>query len=341
MSLLDGRAYFKPLQYQFAFDNYLKQNQIHWLPEEAPLGDDVKDWETKITAPEKNLLTQLFRFFTQADVDVSEGYVMKYLSAFGKTPEIRMMLTAFANMESVHAHAYSLLLDTLGIPESEYQAFLKYEAMANKHDFLEGFNVDTPHDMARSMAVISGGVEGVQLFSSFVILLNFPRHNKMRGMGQIISWSVRDESLHVEGLTQLFRTFIEENPKLWTKKLKDDIRRAFEEIVRQEDAFIDLCFEQGGIEGLTAADVKLYIRYIADRRLIGLGLKGIFKVKKNPLPWVDYMINGHEHANFFEARATEYSKATTKGTWSDVWGNFDEWFAQRQAELATEQLATM
>lgn len=323
-TLLTPRAYYKPFDYPWAYQAYKIQNQIHWLPEEVPLSEDLVDWEMKLSKEEKNLITQIFRFFVQADVDVSESYSDKFLKAFGKIPEIRMMLNAFSNMESVHMDAYSLLLDTLGIPEAEYQAFLQYDAMRNKHDFLAKFTVDNPHEMAKSLAVVSGFIEGIQLFSSFVILLNFPRHNKLKNMGQILSWSVRDESLHVEGMSLLFKTFIKENRKIWTSQLKKDIYDACEIVVSQEDAFIDLAFEMGGIEGLTPEEVKHYIRYIADRRLIGLGLKGIYKIKNNPLEWVDHMLNAVEHANFFEARATEYSRAATKGAWDDVWTKFDE-----------------
>lgn len=318
------RSYYKPFSLPWCFDAYLLQNQITWLPEEVPLADDVRDWQVKLTTEEKHLLIQVFRFFTQADIDVSENYIFTYLKAFGGIPEVRMMLTAFANMESVHMHAYALLLDTVGMPEVEYRAFLRYEAMKNKHDFLSGFNADNPTELAKSMAVISGFVEGVQLFSSFVILLNFTRFGKMKGMGQIITWSVRDESLHVDSLTRLFKEYIKENRNIWTDELKKAIYDAATEIVNQEDMFIDLCFEMKGIQGLEPEEVKEYIRYIADRRLISLGMKGIFKRKENPLPWLDYILNGAEHSNFFEARATEYSKAATKGNWKDVWNKFDE-----------------
>lgn len=323
-NLLIPRTYYKPFDYPWAFEAFKIQNQIHWLVEEIPVSDDLSDWETKLSDSERHLITQIFRFFVQADCDVSENYSDKFLKAFGKIPELRMMLNAFANMESIHMHAYSLLIDTLGLPEVEYQAFLQYEAMRNKHDFLNGFTVDNPHEMAKSLAVVSGFIEGIQLFSSFVILLNFPRQNKLKNMGQIITFSVRDESLHVEGQSLLFKTFIKENRKIWTSQLKSEIYAACETVVTQEDAFIDLAFEMGGIEGLTPEEVKHYIRYIADRRLIGLGLKGIFKVKTNPLEWVDHMLNGTEHANFFEARATEYSRAATKGAWDEVWGAWDK-----------------
>lgn len=324
MGLLDDRLYYKPFDYEFAFEAYQRQNQIHWIPSEVPLGDDVKDWNYTLKDEEKHLLTQIFRFFTQADADVSNGYVQKYLKVF-KAPEIRMMLTAFANMESVHMEAYSLLLDTVGMPESDYKAFLDYEAMKDKHDFLDNFNISDEFNIAKSMAIISGGIEGVQLFSSFAILLNFPRHGKMKGMGQIITWSIRDETIHVESLIKLFKTFIQENRYLWTDKLKSEIYESFEALVEQEDKFIELCFEMGNIKGLEAKEVEEYIRYIADRRLINMGLKGIFGVKKNPLKWLDYILNGIEFVNFFENRPTEYSKGLTKGDWGkDVWIPWDE-----------------
>ena len=137
-------------------------------------------------------------------------------------------------------------------------------------------------------------------------------------MGQILTWSIRDESLHVESMSRLFKEFIRENPELWTDELKYDIYCAAEKTVELEDAFIDTCFENAEIPDLTAADVKEYIRYIADRRLLGIGMKTIFLARTNPLPWLDYILNGVEHTNFFENRATEYAKASTTGNWQDI-----------------------
>ena len=170
-----------------------------------------------------------------------------------------------------------------------------------------------------TLAVFAAFTEGLQLFASFAILLNFPRHNKMKGMGQIVSWSVRDESLHCESMIKLFRTFVSENPEIWTAELQREIYLACTTVVDHEDAFINLAFELGPAEGLTAAEVKDYIRFIADRRLSQLGLQPIFRIEKNPLPWLDEILNGVEHANFFENRATEYSKAATLGSWDEVW----------------------
>ena len=317
MNLLDEREYYKPFVYPWAFEKYKKQQQMHWLPDEVPLQDDIKDYNQKLSADERLLIDNIFRFFTQADVDVCCGYAKHYLPTF-KQPEIRMMLVSFAAMEAVHQEAYSLLLETLGKSDDMYQEFFDIQAMSDKHDYLTDFSMKTKHDMAKTMAVYSGFTEGVQLFSSFAILLNYPRHNLMKGMGQIVTWSIRDESLHVEGLSELFRTFMRENPELWTDKLKYEIYCAAERTVELEDNFIDVCFNKVTVPDLTAREVKEYIRYIADRRLLGLGMKAIFKSTENPLPWIDMQVNAVEHTNFFENRATEYAKASTQGNWQDV-----------------------
>ncbi len=315
--LLQEREFYKPFNYAWAYEAYKTQNQMHWIPDEVNLADDLKDFRENLSEDNRLLLTNIFRFFTQADVDVAGGYANHYLPTF-KQPEVRMMLSSFANMEAVHQDAYSLLLETLGYSDDEYQLFHEIQAMQEKHEYLSNFNVDTPHDMAKTMAVYSAFTEGVQLFSSFAILLNYPRHNLMKGMGQIVTWSVRDETLHVESMCRLFKEFIRENPELWTDELKYDIYCAAEKVVELEDAFIDTCFANAKIPDLTSSDVKEYIRYIADRRLLSIGMKSIFHARTNPLPWLDYILNGVEHTNFFENRATEYAKASTTGNWQDI-----------------------
>jgi ribonucleoside-diphosphate reductase beta chain len=283
--------------------------------------EDVKDWKKKLTNEEKKFLTNIFRFFTQGDIDVAGGYVNNYLPHFPQ-PEVRMMLMGFAAREALHIAAYSHLIETLGMPESTYNEFMEYKEMVEKHDYvtdISGQN-STLDNTATHIAVFSAFTEGMQLFSSFIMLLNFPRHGKMKGMGQIITWSIVDETMHAESMIKLFRTFIEENKEIWNDELKERIYSIAERMVELEDKFIDLSFGLGAIEGLTPEEVKTYIRYIADRRLISLGLKGIFKVKRNPLPWVEEMINAPVHTNFFENRATDYAKGALGGSWGDVWG---------------------
>jgi ribonucleoside-diphosphate reductase beta chain len=286
----------------------------------VPLADDVKDWHKTLTNSERNLLTQIFRFFTQGDIEVNKCYMRHYSQIF-QPNEVVMMLAAFSNMETIHVAAYSHLLDTIGIPETEYQAFMKYAEMREKYDYYQGFNVDDLNNVAKTMAAFGAFTEGLQLFASFAILLNFPRFNKMKGMGQIVTWSARDESLHCNAIIRLFRTLIEENPSIWTPAFCQELYDMCTKMLEMEDAFIDLAFEMGAVEGLSADDVKAYIRYIADRRLQQLGLEAVYNIEKNPLPWMDEMLNGVEHTNFFENRSTEYSKAATLGSWDDAFAS--------------------
>jgi len=321
--LLEPCITYKPFRYPWAYEAWHKQQSLIWLPEEVPMSDDVQDWQSKITDAERNLLTQCFRFFTQADVGVNVCYTDYYLKIFGPT-EVRMMLCAFANMETIHMGAYAYLLDTVGMPESEYHTFMQYQEMRDKWELLQGFDDLSLEGIAASLSLYGAFVEGLQLFASFAILMNFPRFNKMKGMGQIVTWSVRDETLHTQSIIRLFRTFVHENSFLWTKGLQERICEGCKEVIRLEDRFIDLSFEQGGVEGMEAEDLKKYIRYIGNRRLIQLGLEPIFDIKENPLPWMDSILNGIEHTNFFEGRATEYTKASSTGAWDEVWQALDK-----------------
>ena len=319
--ITEDRSSFKPFNYPWAYDAWLKHEQSHWMHTEVPMIEDVKDWKLKLTTEEKQFLTHIFRFFTQGDIDVAGGYVNNYLPYF-RQPEVRMMLLGFAAREALHVAAYSHLIETLGLPDTMYNQFLQYEAMKQKHEYLlNGSNhlVNTS-SIARNIAMFSAFTEGMQLFSSFIMLLNFPRHGVMKGMGQIVTWSIVDETMHAESMIKLFRTYVEENKEIWNDELKGEIYTLATRMVELEDQFIDLAFEMGPMKNLTSEDVKKYIRYIADRRLISLGMKGIFKVKKNPLPWVEEMINAPTHTNFFENRATDYAKGALSGDWQDVWG---------------------
>ncbi|MCW5760885.1 MAG: ribonucleotide-diphosphate reductase subunit beta, partial [Phenylobacterium sp.] len=263
--LLTPSYAYKPFRYPWAYDFWKKQQQVHWMPEEVPLGEDLKDWAVNLTDRERNLLTQIFRFFTQSDVEVNDNYMERYARVF-KPTEVKMMLAAFSNMETIHIAAYALLLETIGMPDSEFTAFLDYKALRDKHDYMQQFGVDSNADIARTLAMFGGFTEGLQLFASFAMLMNFPRHNKMKGMGQIVSWSVRDESLHCEGIVKLYHAFNKETGAV-TAAVADDIVDCCKTVVGLEDKFIDLAFEAGEVTGMTPDDIKRYIRFIADWRL--------------------------------------------------------------------------
>lgn len=312
---------FKPFKYPWAVDYWKVQQQVHWLPDEVPMAEDVIDWNKKLTPQEKNLVSQILRFFTQADTMVADGYVNHYLPKI-KNNEVRMMMATFASMETIHQIAYAHLLDTLGFPESEFSIFMEYAEMKDKYDYLKSINVEDKKSLAESIAIFSAFTEGLSLFASFAILLSFPRRGLLKGAGQIVSWSIRDETIHANGMIKVFHELCNENPEILDDDLKAKIYKAASTSVEHEDKFIDLAFEQGDLQNLTANEVKKFIRYVGNRRLIQLGMKPIFNVgDQNPLPFFDEMTNVQEFANFFEQRATEYSRGASQGDWGDA---FDE-----------------
>jgi len=305
------RTTFKPFKYPWAYDAWLQHEQSHWLHTEVPMSEDVKDYK-KLSSHEQEFLTKILRFFVQGDLDIGSGYHDHYIPIF-KQPEVRMMMSGFASREALHVAAYAHLIETLGLPESTYNEFLQYREMVEKHDYISNLNAAP---MAEKIAAISAFGEGMQLFSSFVMLLNFARNGKLKGLGQIIAWSIVDETQHAEGMIKVYREYVKHHQDETTS---DRIKEIADQMVGLEDQFVDLAFSLVEVEKLTKEEVKQYIRYIADRRLISMGMKGIYKIKKNPLPWVDGML-GVSHTNFFEQRVTDYSKGATTGTWDDVWG---------------------
>ena len=311
LDITQERTTFKPFKYPWAYDAWLQHEQSHWLHTEVPMSEDVKDYK-KLSKHEQEFLTKILRFFVQGDLDIGSGYHDHYIPVF-KQPEVRMMMSGFAGREALHVAAYAHLIETLGLPESTYNEFLEYKEMVEKHDYINNLSAAP---MAEKIAAISAFGEGMQLFSSFVMLLNFARNGKLKGLGQIIAWSIVDETQHAEGMIKVYREYVKHHQDETTS---DRIKEIADQMVGLEDQFVDLAFSMVEVEKLTKEEVKQYIRYIADRRLISMGMKGIYKIKKNPLPWVDGML-GVSHTNFFEQRVTDYSKGATTGTWDDVWG---------------------
>lgn len=311
---------FKPFQYPWAMAFTEEHEKIHWGTWEAKLQDDVNQWKGNgLTDQERDFITQILRIFTQSDVAVGGNYCDVFIKEF-KNNEIRNMLLSFANREGTHQRAYALLNDTLGLAEKEYSAFLKFDEMREKIEFMteapEGLGKSThlAFELARSVCN-----EGMSLFSAFVMLLNFQRFGKMKGMCEIVEWSIRDESTHVEGMTKLFQEYCKEHPRVVTDKLKSYIYTNYEKAVELEDALVDLVFQGVNLEGLTAQEVKTYIRYLADRRLLQLGLKPVFGQKTNPLKWLDWVVSGDSFKNFFEGVVSDYSANGLSGEWD--WSN--------------------
>lgn len=310
MGLLTARPVMLPYQYPTAYEYWEKQQQAHWLPWEVSMNSDVNDWKFSLTDHERQVIGHILKGFAQAEVFIGD-YWSNNVAKWFKHFEIQAMANAFASMESVHAIGYALLNQTLGL--EDFQAFLHEPTTKAKIDRLINTKGKDTADKALSLAVFSAFNEGVSLFSSFAILLNFSRFNKLKGVGQIIAWSVRDESLHSEAGCWLFRTFMDEYPHHWTDDFKKEIYEAARTTVALEDDYIDKAFEGGELEGLSASDLKQYIRFRTNTKLQDLRCKTNWKnvdmaAVKRITEWFEPMTSGTEHADFFAGRVSTYSK---------------------------------
>ncbi len=316
--LLAPRMVYSPFEYPKAFEYWEKQQQSHWLHTEVSMAGDINDWKLVLSDAERSVVGNVLKGFTQSEVFIQE-YWTNQVTKWFKKPEIQMMASTFGAFESIHAVSYAYLNQSLGL--DNFEAFLHEPAAKAKIDRLISTRGRSISDMARALAIFSAFNEGVNLFSSFAVLLNFSRFNKMKGIGQIIAFSVKDESLHSEAGCWLFRTLIEERPYLWTDELKAEIYDAARLTVQLEDDFIDNAFGTTEIQGLSADDLKSFIRHRCNTKLMDLGLKknwkNISKEALDRMEWFDVLTAGTNHADFFASRVTDYARGVMD--FSNIW----------------------
>lgn len=295
---------------------YKKHERAHWIVDEADMSTDVAQWKDgTITDNQKKYIKMILRLFTQADTNVCAGYVEKLLPTF-KNADARTMLLSFASRETTHMFGYKHLNDTLGYDSLEFMSeFLNYKEMKDKHEFmLEDIDLRSNKNRAEYLGkqIL---MEGVNLFASFAMLLNFSRLGQLAGMVSVNQWSVIDESAHVEGLVELFKIFIDENPSLVNEEFKKVMYSTARKVVELEDSFIDLCYSVDVPEKLDKQDLKDYIRFVCDYRMQQMGFKSQFDIAKNPLPFIEEITGDGVFGNFFEATITAYSKDSLTGEW--------------------------
>jgi ribonucleoside-diphosphate reductase beta chain len=315
--ITEPRIFYKPFEYQEAFNFYKDQHRAHWLADEVPLASDLNDWKLKLNESEKNLIGNILKSFAQTEVHVNDYWSTKVSVWFPK-PEIQAMARVFADFESIHAEAYARLNEELGL--DDFAAFMEDETSKNKIERLIEVPGTTIEEKAISLAIFSAFTEGVNLFSSFAILMSFQLRNLMKGTGQIVEWSVRDESLHSKAGCWLFRKLLEEQPELNTPELRTKIVEACELSVQLEYDFIEKAFEMGDIEGLTKEQLKAFIKARANEKLLELGYQAIYNdIDPNLLKqmeWFGHLTSGKTHQDFFAGRVTNYAKSVAD--WSDL-----------------------
>lgn len=314
--LLEKRMIYSPFEYPQAYEFWEQQQQAHWLHTEINMSEDITDWKSNLTETEKHVIGNVLKGFTQSEIFIEDYWSNKVANWF-KKPEIQMMANTFASFETIHAASYSYLEESLGI--QDYEAFLYEPTAKAKIDRLMSIQSKEIEEIAHSLAVFSAFNEGVNLFSSFAILLSFSLHNRLKGVGQIIAFSVRDESLHSNAGCWLFNTFVKEYDLYKKQEFKDVIYEAGRLTVELEHNFIDKCFEKGPIENVTPEQLKEFIKYRTNLKLKQLNLKQLFKINKELIEqftWFDVLTSGVEHADFFALRPSEYNK--TKRNWKKI-----------------------
>ena len=290
---------------------------------------DLKDWNENIKPHEKNLVGNILLGFAQTECAVSDYWTGMVTKWFPKH-EIKQMAMMFGSQETIHAVAYSYLNETLGL--EDYTAFLHEPSMSNKFDYLMSTKAnysdkdllkskDARKEVARSLAIFSAFAEGVSLYSSFAVLYSFQMRNLLKGIGQQMKWSVRDESLHSKMGCRLFNHMCSEEESL-RDDVKESVYEAAKLIVEMEHDYIDKIFEQGDIENLKSEDLKNFIYRRTNEKLQELGLDPIFKYDEksaDALDWFYHLTGGHTHTDFFAIRPTDYAKAGEGDDWDDIW----------------------
>lgn len=328
--LFTERVHYKPFEYpEYYLEGWLPQAQAFWLHTEIPMQSDLKDWNEFLTLSEKNLVGNILLGFAQTECAVSDYWTTMVTKWFPKH-EIKHMAMMFGSQETIHATAYSYLNETLGL--EDFEAFLHEPSIANRFEFLMKTSTNYTHEdlqtnptarieVARSLAIFSAFAEGVSLYSSFAVLYSFQLRNLLKGIGQQMKWSVRDESLHSKMGCRLFNHMCDEYPEL-----KEHVHSAVEEaailMVEMEHKYIEKIFEQGNLENLNAYDLKNFVYKRANEKLDELGYLPIFNYEEDSasnLDWFYHLTGGHTHTDFFAIRSTDYSKAGEGDDWGDIW----------------------
>ena len=328
MGIFDNRIAYKPFEYPEYFnEGWMPQAQAFWLHTEIPMQNDLKDFRERLLPHEKHLVGNILLGFAQTECAVSDYWTNMVAKWFPKH-EIRHMAMMFGSQETIHATAYSYLNETLGL--EDFEGFLHEPTMAARFNSLMDVETDQLYPkehlidrikVARSLAIFSAFAEGVSLYSSFAVLYSFQMRDLLKGIGQQMKWSVRDESLHSKMGVKLFNQMCEEYPEL-RGYCKESVYDAANTAVLMEEDFIDKVFEQGPLENLDPMDLKAFIRKRCNEKLMELGYEATFTydtAAAKRLDWFYNLTGGVTHTDFFAIRPTDYSKAGSDEDFESVW----------------------
>jgi len=309
--IFDSRQTYRPFEYPKFYEFYRNQQLVHWTKDEINLGQDIQDWNSQLTENEKNVIGGILKGFTQMEILVGD-YWRKVAEWFPK-PEIAMMASAYSYFESIHMDNYAMINEQLQL--DDFSAFLYDPATKEKLDyFMDNPNIKSREDIAKSLAIFSAFAEGCLLFSSFAVLLSFQKENLMKGVGQIVSFSIRDENSHSEGGIYLFNKVVEEYPEI-KERIKDDVYQAAQTCYDLEEQFLNNLFSNGNIRTLNKQELLNFVKNRINVKLLDLGYQNLFTVDvellKN-MSWFGSLSSGREFGDFFATRISEYTQSKIK-----------------------------
>jgi ribonucleoside-diphosphate reductase beta chain len=308
-----------PFKYKWAWEKYLATCANHWMPQEVNMSRDIALWKDPngLSDDERRIIKRNLGFFVTADSLAANNIVLgtyRHITA----PECRQFLLRQAFEEAIHTHAYQYIVESLGLDEGEiFNAYNEVPSIRAKDQFLipfieaimdPAFKTGTPETdqtLLKSLIVFACLMEGLFFYVGFTQILALGRQNKMTGAAEQYQYILRDESMHCNFGIDLINALKAENPHLWTAEFKAEIKALFLKAVDLEYAYAEDTMPRG-VLGLNAAMFKGYLRFIANRRAVQIGLDPLFPNEENPFPWMSEMIDLKKERNFFETRVIEY-----------------------------------
>jgi ribonucleoside-diphosphate reductase beta chain len=308
-----------PFKYKWAWEKYLAGCSNHWMPQEINMQRDIELWKSPngLSEDERRIVQRNLGFFVTADSLAANNIVLgtyRHITA----PECRQYLLRQAFEEAIHSHAYQYIVESLGLDEAEiFNAYHEVKSIRDKDEFLipfidvltnPTFKTGTPEadqTLLRSLIVFACLMEGLFFYVGFVQILALGRQNKMTGSAEQYMYILRDESMHCNFGIDLINQIKLENPHLWTTEFRDEITALFHRAIDLEYAYAEDTMPRG-VLGLNASMFKEYLRFVATRRAVQIGLDPLFPQASNPFPWMSEMIDLKKQRNFFETRVIEY-----------------------------------
>ena len=308
-----------PMKYDWAWGKYLDGSANHWMPQEVNMTSDIALWKSEegLTDDERRIVKRNLGFFSTADSLVANNLVLA-LYRLITNPECRQYILRQAFEEAIHTHAYQYVIESLSMDEGEifnmYREIpsvakkaawgLKYTKEIEDPKFTTGTE-ETDKLLLKNLIAFYCVLEGIFFYCGFTQILSMGNRNKMTGTAEQFQYILRDESMHVNFGIDLINAIKIENPHLWDEEMQAEAAKMI-----LEGTLLEIDYARDtmprGVLGMNAKQMEEYLQFIANRRLVQIGLEPEFAGVTNPFPWMSEIMDLRKEKNFFETRVTEY-----------------------------------